>query len=484
MKKPLQWIALLLAGLTLAACGEAAAGPSEAGTKAEDTTAAVTTEAETTAHDNVPELDFEGYAVRFLTSQTTSTYCITAITEQTGDILNDTMYNRTRWVEDRFNVKFTPDVIPGESSAAMTTLTNSITAGDDAFDITMMLGRSAFAIATEGYYYDQKTLPYIEFDREWWFGDINRQVNLTEHNYISFGSLNLGIYDFMNVILFNKDMLNRYTLDSPYDMVDGNTWVYDNFASMAKAVIADLDGDGAMTDKDQYGITARPNTALNNFITAARERAVVLDEDNVPHLNIEGNDRLFEIFDRVSALYWDEGVWYTKTTGENNYYVKWPFFENNQALFADRSLYSISQLRAMDSDFGIVPFPKYEESQDAYGTMIEAGGRATVIPNTIKRPEVVGAVLEALNFYSYTEVVPAYYEISLKQKYSRDNDSGRMFDLVLGSIYYDLGNTMFCATVKDGIFSIFRTGNRDLASSVASKSNAVQDAIDKALGNK
>ena len=484
MKKPLKLLALLLAGLTLAACGEAAAPAVNTPQAAEETTAAVTTEAETAPHDNVPELDFDGYTVRFLTSKTTSTYCITAITEQTGDILNDTMYDRTRWVENRFNVELAADVVNADATAAMNTLTNSVSAGDDAFDITMMLGRRAFANASEGYYYDQKTLPYIEFDRDWWFGDINRQVNLTEHNYISFGSLNLGVYDFMNVVLFNKDMLNRYTMDSPYDMVDSNTWIYDNFTAMAKAVIADLDGDGAMTDKDQYGIADRSNAALNNFITAARERTVVLDADNIPHLNIDGNARLFEIFERVSALYWDEGIWYTKTTSENDYYVKWPFFENGQSLFADRSLYSISKLRAMDSDFGIVPFPKYEESQDAYGIMIEAGGRATAIPNTIKKPEVVGAVLEALNFYSYTEVVPAYYEISLKQKYSRDNDSGRMFDLVLDSIYYDLGNTMFCDTVKDGVLNLFRTGGRDLASSVASKSNAVQDAIDKALGNK
>jgi len=115
-------------------------------------------------------------------------------------------------------------------------------------------------------------------------------------------------------------------------------------------------------------------------------------------------------------------------------------------------------------------------------SMIEAGGRVTVVPVTAKKLDAIGAVLEALNFYSWRDVVPAYYEVALKQKYSRDEISSQMFDLVLDSIYYDLGMTMLCETVKDGIYvPLFRNNERTLASKIETQLPKVNDVIDKAM---
>jgi hypothetical protein len=96
---------------------------------------------------------------------------------------------------------------------------------------------------------------------------------------------------------------------------------------------------------------------------------------------------------------------------------------------------------------------------------------------------MTGAVLETLNFLTYKDVVPAYYEVTLKQKVSRDNVSSQMLDLILNSIYYDLGMTMFCDTVKDGVFTPqFKNNNTAYVSTTTKQIPKIEKAIMDARG--
>ena len=474
---------------TAAGCGEsssdAPATPIADQTEAGETQAAQTeTEATEISHFLPKDLDFGGYTFRWLTSATTATYTITAYNEQTGDVLNDSMYYRTKKVEEELNVKFADDVIAKDAATALADIRKTVQAGEDAFDASMQLGRSAFGITGEGLFLDMKTLPYLTRDAEWWFSDINDQVNLSDHDYIMFGSLNLGIYDMTNALMFNKNMLADLSMDDPYKLVDDGKWVFDKMAEMTIAAAADTDGDGKMGMGDRWGYAGRANSMINDIIAGTRQRTVEFNDEGIPELTAGSNERIISIFDKAIDLFWDNEVWYRKTSTANSYYVEFPFFENDQALFADRSFYSMSELRDMKSDFGILPFPKYDEAQNGYGTMTEAGSRTTVVPATIKDENVVGAVLEALNFYSWRDVVPVYLDVAMKEKYSRDAETGRMVDLVLDSTFYDLGVTMLCETVKDGIFvPLFSSGKRDLVSKIEKQIKNVNKAIDKALNS-
>ena len=180
---------------------------------------------------------------------------------------------------------------------------------------------------------------------------------------------------------------------------------------------------------------------------------------------------------------WQTGFWYTKTTDSNNYWRTESHFQEDRALFADHTFYSTISLRDMVSDFGIVPFPKYTEDQQEYGVMVEAGSRTMTVPANIANPDLSGAVLETLHFLSHRDVMPAYYEVTLKQKVSRDSLSAQMFDIIRDSICYDLGMTMFCEAVKDGIFrDQFQNNLRKYASAVKSKSKVIEAAIAAAKG--
>ena len=164
-------------------------------------------------------------------------------------------------------------------------------------------------------------------------------------------------------------------------------------------------------------------------------------------------------------------------------YLTDTYFQDDQALFADHTFYSACLLRDMASDFGIIPFPKFDEAQERYGSVAEAGSRITTVPAVVKDTELVGAVLEMMHYLSYRDVIPAYYETTLKQKVSRDSVSAQMLDLILENIYYDLGATMFNDAIKDGILSPYLMGSRtDYASRVENKLPEIEKAITDAGG--
>ncbi len=482
MKKEL---ALLLALLTAASAFAGCASESEE-TDASTETAPVETapiETETELTDDLPEMDFEQYSFTVLTSSTTTQHSITAINEQTGDVLNDAMYDRTRAIEDKYNIVFCDDYVPGDSDAALNAFTNAVTAGDDAYDLAMLLERRAFALTNMGYFTDIASLEHVNLDKPYWFGDINDTINFSDATYLSYGSANIGLYDMTHVLCFNKNMATDLGLESPYDLVLEGTWTLDKLQEMGQAAMQDKDGDGAWGMDDVYGLVGAVNALPVNFLASARQRTIVKGEDGAVEIALLSNPMIEEIFTRVSDMCWETGFWYTKTTDSNSYWRTESFFQEDQALFADHTFYSTIALREMVSDFGIVPFPKYTVEQESYGVMVEAGTRTMTVPVTIQNPKLSGAVLETLHYLSWRDVMPAYYEVTLKQKVSRDNVSAQMLDIIMDSICYDLGMTMFNDNVKDGIFSnLFRNNKREYVSAATGKIKAIEAAIAAARG--
>ncbi|MBQ4606455.1 MAG: hypothetical protein IJB15_07095, partial [Clostridia bacterium] len=77
-------------------------------------------------------------------------------------------------------------------------------------------------------------------------------------------------------------------------------------------------------------------------------------------------------------------------------------------------------------------------------------------------------------------ITPAYYDISLKGKYSRDEESVAMLDLIFDHRVIDLGDTIFCPDVRDGFFNqMYSNNKRDLVSQIEMNESKIQATIDK-----
>ena len=76
-------------------------------------------------------------------------------------------------------------------------------------------------------------------------------------------------------------------------------------------------------------------------------------------------------------------------------------------------------LRDMNDEYGIIPYPKYDEQQDSYITDIHDAAMMAALPANCGKVDAVCATMESLASLGYRNVIPVYYEIALKTKYNR-----------------------------------------------------------------
>ena len=86
-----------------------------------------------------------------------------------------------------------------------------------------------------------------------------------------------------------------------------------------------------------------------------------------------------------------------------------------------------------------MPCPKWDEAQEEYHTLVDGSHQALAVPTTVVNTDMVGAVTEVLNAESWKTVIPAYYDVALKVKATRDNESVEMIDMVANSRKFDFG---------------------------------------------
>jgi len=325
-------------------------------------------------------------------------------------------------------------------------------------------------------------------NKKYWDKSINSSLSIGGSYLFIHGDYNFSTYDYTRVMLFNKNLNENLGLESPYALVKNGKWTIDKFAEMGKASLKDLNGNGVYDDEDCYGYLAQPKSVLPCFWIASGIQTVPKDKNDIPFFDIKGNEKFAELVDKIFAIAWDDNIWWRNTNNDSAasqiYHV---MFENNQSLFLDSTFKNAGQLRNMDANFGIIPYPKFNEEQKVYYTRVE-GGLGGAIPKTNTKLELTGALLEAMSCEGMKSTLPIYYDIALKTKTTRDEESAEMIDMIFNDRVYDLGDTFWTGFIRDGFLNdMFLKNNRELASQIEKNETKINleinKTIDALLGN-
>nr|MBQ4318461.1 hypothetical protein [Clostridia bacterium] len=474
--------ALLLAGLmcaSFAAGFSGCASDDSSASDSTDTSANVQdTAAEVTAsplEDEVGEHDFGGEEFRAASFTHVSTHGELYAAEETGDVLNDAIYKRNHALEDRFNFVFAETPMDGETADART----AVLAGDETYDIITTRCTSAFDYAAEGIVTPLESMPYIDLTKDYWDHSLTDALTIMNKHYFAMGDYNLSSYDYIHLMLFNKKLAGNYAVGDLYATVRDGKWTYDKYVEVTKLATADTDGDGEMTLKDNYGYLSSFKQILPNFWIAAGELSMEKDSEDKPVFSMASDENFLNIFNRIFEITWDEGTWFFVGTTNDMPDEILEAFQSDRSLFLDCTFFRVNSMRSMDTDFGIIPYPKYTEAQEDYRSRLEYCA-LTCIPVTNPNLDLTGVVLETLSSESAKTVVPAYYDISLQTKLTRDKDSAEMLDIIFDSRVFDWGDTIFSPEIRDGTLrTLFGTNNRDIASKIATMESTVNAKIDK-----
>lgn len=86
-----------------------------------------------------------------------------------------------------------------------------------------------------------------------------------------------------------------------------------------------------------------------------------------------------------------------------------------------------------DFDYGVLPIPKYDESQSDYIVPIIHFVHSNFVTKLAKDPEMISTVLENLSAESYKTLRPAYFKKVLEGKRAQDEGTLDMLDLIFSS---------------------------------------------------
>ena len=241
----------------------------------------------------------------------------------------------------------------------------------------------------------------------------------------------------MCVLFFNKKLMDDYAIEYPYTLVNENNWTLEELEKMVVQVNADLNNDGLFDREDLLGFMTYGNMVTASTISMGLQFSE-RGSDGYPAVTYM-NDRALSMFDSMITFMGHDTVWshegagdtLDRTTDMQN------IFSHGTVLFMAQVLSSAEAMRGMDVDFGIIPMPKYDTAQSRYYTCVLENLTVTGIPVTAKDSAMSGIILEAMAAEGYKNVIPAYYETALKTKFSRDNDSEIMLDLIRDNIWFD-----------------------------------------------
>ena len=464
---------VLTAGST--ACGGAgeAAAP-ETGERQTETAAETEAESESRYKaDYLPDTGYGGYEFRIVAYDEYPA----DMQEESGNLINDAIYQRNRLVEEQLDVRISETRYPyAKYGDVYELLKKSALAQSDEHDLYTVVFPNAYSGIIERVIPAASSLPVIDMSQPWYYKQINDGMDVngvTLAAYTAFDKSPGG-----QLIIFNKKMTEDLQLDSPYALVDGGTWTYDRFYSMGRAAVSDLNGDGQMNEEDRFAFIA-PIDDITDMAYYGSGLKLVRFGSDLPE--VSQDERLFGMF---------EGMFDFLTTGN---ILNLPLnaeaagnalrlFKAGHSLFHKAKTSVLTQLGDMEDDYGIVTYPKLNESQETYFNGID--GSLIALPNTAASDLGRTCVVkEALSVESMNIYYPAYYEISLKNRYVRDEDSIRMLEIVTRANTYDVGAALDYNAIRGPWLDCLQKGKNDFASAVAKNLPKAQKVIDKLLEN-
>ncbi len=154
------------------------------------------------------------------------------------------------------------------------------------------------------------------------------------------------------------------------------------------------------------------------------------------------NERNIAIFDKLYALYHESNNSTLLNGGfSQEQRMAGPFMQN-RSLFTAAFLWELDYYRELDFTYGILPYPKFDETQTEYYSCVGNNATVFLVPVNSKGSEKVGAVLEALSSEAYKTTTPAYFEYTLQGKYSTSEDMARMIEMLRDTSYMNIGDVL------------------------------------------
>lgn len=441
MKKLLVlFLALIMVLGVLAACGPKQNGPSDpSGEQQYDEKAPL------------PRTTYNGktYTVLYRQGQQYEEEWISDETRK-GDVINDAIASRNQAVIDRYGItldyesgKVSTESFENDFWAKVTTNRT-----DDIYQLLAGYTYRLAKVSVQGYclnWLNPEQIPEVDTTAEWWDGDFIQAAKYNGCTYIATGPLSLTDMYSSACIFFNKDLLNQYkgpnATDELFELVQNGGWTLDKLIEYAKDCTETVEGDET-GENTIFGLTTTQSTMIDAYIYASDITMTYRDTSGVIKLTkADSNNRILALSETLKDLYKSGNAKLTSSLTPEHVQL----LCEGKAVFAAGTLSSAKDIQTYASSlqYGVIPYPKYNEEQEEYHTYKLDYKTGFCIPRAVLEhgnQEFVGTITEALAYYSNKFVKPALYEKVLTHKLVQDRNSSESIDKILNGGLYEFAN--------------------------------------------
>lgn len=482
MKKK-QYIAAILAALMIASMS-GCSSDSNHETKAENQTATSDAESvtdtepvETTFSEGLSKQDYNSADFRIYTSNTlngmVNTILLNHAEEQTGEILNDTLFNRDLFIEETYNVKLQYTVDDETKTGDMpVNLSKAILAGDSGYELIIQdHAVTTKNLAAQSCIYPLNMVPGIQLDAEYWFPKVNATSYIGDSLYMASCMISPRYYGSVYLMMFNRDLAENLGLEDVYELVADGKWTLDKTFELSRVAVNDANGDGKIGNEDTLGFFWDSHEA---FIIGAGCHLV--ESENGQLVSKMESEKMVNLFQKMVSFFLEEGQVWDGTEGYDN------VWEDGNALFLNPCAFNLAGFRDLEYDYGILPMPKYDEMQAEYVAISQPWVNATAIIPVTQTGDALamtGTITNAMVAYGYDYVRPAVFENVLMLKSTRDEQSAKIIELIFQNVTVELSTSMSFGTFYKDIGNFFnrKLGQQDITSLYASVRDSLQNAL-------
>ena len=397
--------------------------------------------------------------------------------EMTGDVVNDALLKRDIYLEETYNCKI--EYLQEDNSGMLKTM---VSAGDDEWQMMIHPIAGMTTFATGGYLADMCAMPYLEMDKTWWNPLLYENLRLHEAMYMTSSDIAPGIYQMPTCLFLNLKLYTDYDYDFDIfqSVIDGK-WTMDQLRSMVKDMDVDVNADNKWTVYDDFFGFAMHNSTeavLTTMIGCGINLSRIVDDGTNIVCDLSKDTHAIEVVEGIADMF--QNITYE---GDINDYSN-ILFQGDRALFFMHKLESAAtHLRDMESDYLILPSPKWDEAQESYYSFLSPHGSCFIgLPQTVAGNENYGFLTEALARYSHQHVRPIAYDLVYKEKDSRDPRSVDVLNILLDCTYIDFQSLFNFSSVNEVLQSVFFQ-DKPLVSSLEKKQSAVDKTIAKLVEN-
>ena len=428
--------------------------------------------------DNLPaDLDFGGQTFgQFSQTESKVEEFYRGPEELTGEVVADAVYQRNVKVADRLNIAFN---FVSTSGDFVSDVKNLVMSGDTSYDYFTGNQYQITPIITSNCFLNSFDAPYLDYDQPWWNTVYMDELALgSGFRYFLVGDYALDAVAQERVVFYNKNLYGQLygDPDGLYQNAIEGTWTIDLMTDLAEGAYIDTDGNGQTDETDMLGfITYATYSSVDAFVYGSDVKFSSRDENGYVVLELM-SDRALLLLDKLNRLFHNQCSFYN-TDGRNV-----AQFATGTALFLGNATFlHAKELREMEDDYGYLPYPKLDESQTEYRSLVHDTVDIGAVSICCNKLELAYAALEALTAETYRTVTPAYYETALKSKYARDEISQQMIDVV-----HDAMTTSFVFAYNYAISNaglLFRdlvtNNSNDYASAVKRSEKAANKLLSK-----